>query len=545
MKTSESATPQASRLSSALLAKNAVLSLVTQCVLAVLGIILVPWMLHSFGAEVYGVLTVTWLVLGHLAPLDLGLSSASARFVAQHCALGRETEAARYVQTALIAEFVLGGIAATILWLSSPTLATWLHVSSAQHGSVVYALRLMACALPAMFLAAACRGGLQARQRLDLDNLVTFGSTLLTYCIYLLALVLHSPLSSLVEGLFLVQLITFFAYLLFLRRILPALTLRTLITADSKFTSRLTDMLAFGGWVSINAVLMSLIRYFDRWIISYFLGVTKVVMYTIPYQLLSKLGVIPESLFPTLLPAFASMDAEQRWDRIEIYYCAAHRYVAVLTLSVAGLLYLWAPWLLAFWISPEFSRSATVPMRILACGFAISLLAPLSGALLYGLGRPHILTWLYLFEAPFALGSVIAFTYWWGLPGAALSYTARAFFETSALWVLIYGFGTVSFRKVWRATVAKIIASAVLILGAAQALATLQPPLPSLSTLANASVAFAGVCALVATRLTLYPADRALLRTLAAALAGAARRFSPRSQLRLRSQLKSPRAERP
>ena len=89
------------------------------------------------------------------------------------------------------------------------------------------------------------------------------------------------------------------------------------------------------------------------------------------------------------------------------------------------------------WISPSFAANATETMQILAVGFVISLLAPLSGALLNGIGRPDIVAKLYVVELPLNIVSVWALTHAFGINGAAWSFVLRSVFETGLLWILV------------------------------------------------------------------------------------------------------------
>jgi len=60
-------------------------------------------------------------------------------------------------------------------------------------------------------------------------------------------------------------------------------------------------------------------------------------------------------------------------------------------------------------------------------------LAPLSGALTQGRGRPDVLFWLYLVELPINTLLTWELASRWGIVGAALSFTLRAFAETALL----------------------------------------------------------------------------------------------------------------
>src|SRR3989442_15643502 len=97
------------------LARNSLLNLCTGMCLVGLNLLFVPLMLNVFGAELYGVLSVTWIVLANLSWLDLGFSRAAARYVAQDMALGDFDRAALWTWTAVASQTFLGLLGALVL----------------------------------------------------------------------------------------------------------------------------------------------------------------------------------------------------------------------------------------------------------------------------------------------------------------------------------------------------------------------------------------------------------------------------------------------
>jgi O-antigen/teichoic acid export membrane protein len=138
-----------------------------------------------------------------------------------------------------------------------------------------------------------------------------------------------------------------------------------------------------------------------------------------------------------LFPAFSALEATDQKDRIQHYYLRAHRYLFFALVPIFFVLFVWAREILEAWIGLSFAAHATETMRILAVGFVISLLAPLSGALLNGIGRPDIVAKLYIVELPLNIASVWALTHAFGINGAAWSFVIRSVFETGLLWILV------------------------------------------------------------------------------------------------------------
>src|SRR5262249_3855656 len=109
---------------------------------------------------------------------------------------------------------------------------------------------------------------------------------------------------------------------------------------------------------------------------------------------------------------------------------------------------------------PEFSSHAALALRLLVPGFAIGLLAPLSGAALEGLGRPDTLVKVYAAELPFNVAIVWFLTKHFGIAGAAMSYTVRTVVETAILLVIVYRVAPFSWKTLFRAGMLKPLIAA-------------------------------------------------------------------------------------
>ena len=422
-----------------LLARNTLLNLGTSGVLLGLSLLFVPLMLGAFGAELYGVLTVTWMVLGHLGWLDLGFSRASARLVAREVALGRADRAALWGWTALLTQAALGSAGALVLWGLAPWLVTLLQTQPERRELVILTLRLFAFSLPLDLAARSLTGILQAQQRFGWINALGLFGTLGTYAAYTLGMVRGSDFLTVVYALLALRVLHLAATFWGAVRALPSIghgsALRSLA---GDYGARAREMLRFGGWATLGAVTGPLLLYLDQWVIGMVRGVAALPFYAAPFGLLGRLAVLPASLTTTLYPALTAMEVRAEWQRLEGYFVRAHRYLLLPLIPVLFVLFVWADEIFRLWIGPEFARQAALPFRVLLMGAGVALMAPLSGAVLEAVGRPDLLARLYLAELPLNLVAVLLFTRAYGIVGAAASYTLRALGETAVLWVLLF-----------------------------------------------------------------------------------------------------------
>jgi O-antigen/teichoic acid export membrane protein len=422
-----------------LLAGNSILNLGTGILISALNLIFVPPMLHTFGTELYGVLSVTWVVLANLSFLDFGFSRASAKYVAHELGLGKPDEAAMWTWTALVTQTAMGTIGAFALWASAPIVVNHIHVTPNQRDLVVLTLRLFAFSIPIDFATRSLTGVIQAGQRFDWANGLNLFSNVCTFVAYAAGILRGANFLIVIYGLFLMKILTLLGTYWGATRILPALkSLPALKMLTHGYRAHVFTMVKFGSWVTVASIIAPLILYFDQSMVTVIIGVAALPFYTIPFNLLSRLGLFPSSLTSTLFPAFSALHAREDWGKTETYFVRAHRYLLAALIPMLFIIFVWAPEILRLWIGPDFSAQASLPFRILTIGYGIGLLAPLSGALIEAVGRPDLLTKLYLVEFPLNVIIVWTLTKRYGISGAALSYTVRSFVETSLVWWIVF-----------------------------------------------------------------------------------------------------------
>ena len=395
-------------------------------------------MIEEFGLELFGILTITWVLVANLAWLDLGLSRAAARYVARELAVGDSRAGAVWAWTAIGTQACFGALAAVAVWFAAPFLVDALGVSPGVRDLAILSFHLFALALPIEFAIRSQVGVLEAGQRFGLANaLAIFGSAGL-YLVGIVIVLLGLDFQIILYAFFTLRICSFLASFVAANTVVPLF--RSFSAAElmtRRYLERVGEMIRFGGWVALALLLGPMLLYFDQWLIGVILSVATLTYYTVPFNLQSRLSVFPASMIRPLFPAFSALEATDQKERIQHYFLRAHRYLFFALVPIFFVLFVWAHEILSAWIGPSFAANATETMQILAVGFVISLLAPLSGALLNGIGRPDIVAKLYVVELPLNIVSVWALTHAFGINGAAWSFVLRSVFETGLLWILV------------------------------------------------------------------------------------------------------------
>ena len=379
-------------------------------------LVTVPIYLHAIGEARYGVLAIVWLFTGYFGVFDMGLARASAYHLArQH----DEAPAVRATTfwTALWLNLSFGLLGAAVLYaVAQPVFAHFFHMSEALRRNLRVSLSWIAAALPLGTLGGVLVGALEARERFGYMNLVGVLNTVLTQIVPLVVAVFISPeLTWLIPAVVLAR--TSGLVLLFagVWRFLP-------IVPSALFDrTRARALFAYGGWISLTNIVGPVLATFDRMLIGALLSVQAVTYYTVPYNLVTRVSVLPGALSTSLFPRFSRAESG---DGGRLAKRSLVMLIAVMTtLTVAGMATL--PLFLSYWISPEFSQHGAAVGMILLAGVWINGLAFIPYGLLQGQGRPDITAKLHLIELPFFLLILWGGIHWLGLAGAALAWSLR------------------------------------------------------------------------------------------------------------------------
>ena len=188
--------------------------------------------------------------------------------------------------------------------------------------------------------------------------------------------------------------------------------------------------------MTVTNIVGPLMVYLDRFLIGALISVTAVAYYATPYEVITKLRLIPAALVGVLFPAF-SMTMVQDQARTARLFGRGVNYVffalfplvlTIVTLAHEGMV---------LWLGVEFADNSTFVLQWLAVGVFINSIAQISFSLVQGAGRPDLTAKMHLIELPFYL-----LILWWllvvyGIKGAAIAWVLRAGIDTLILFAMV------------------------------------------------------------------------------------------------------------
>ncbi len=455
-----------------MLARNWLLNIAGQALPFVIGLVSVPVILHGLGTDRFGLLALTWTVLGAFGVFDLGFGRALTKFAAEALGSGNLAAIPGLVWTAVLAQVALGTIGGAVLaTVASPLVVRFLNVSPSLHQEAIRTFQLVGVSLPVVLVSFMFQGALEAAQRFDVITGIKTVSSSSTFLVPLAGTLLGWDLPGILIALLVVRLLVLGLFLFACIRVLSILSVPVKVTREN-----LRPMLSFGGWIAVSGLTGLILTPADRLVIGNSLDLTALTYYTVPQELISRLGVISAGMAMVLFPAFAALGGARDLSRLRLLFARSGKYIALTAVPAFGLIAVLAPDILAVWLGPALAVQSAPVLRIFAAGAGLQVLAVVPYTLLQGLGRSDLTAKFHVGQMPFYLGALWWFVRLYGIVGAAFVWSGRIVVESILLYWAAGRIGAWTWRGAW-GTARRVIApvAAVCALPALVSLLPLSP----------------------------------------------------------------------
>jgi len=414
------------------IARDTLLNLIGQTLPLGLAVLTVPAVVAGLGTERFGVLALAWTVLGSFSVLDLALGRAVTKLSAEALGRGERNRLPAIVWNATALQALLGGGAAVLFAAASPLLVgRVLHLQGPLADETRGTFLLLALSFPMTLVTGCLRSLLEALRRFDLINLVRAPAGAATFAIPWLAVRAGWGLPATVGLLVLFRGLVAAAHYLLCRRVLPELAAPIRLER-----SVLRDLARFGGWVTAASSIPPLLVLADRFLIGALVSMTAVAHFSIPYEMVFRLWVLPTSLVAAIFPVLSEAAGRGDWHRVETVVARAVRGTFLLIGAPVAIALFGAGPILEAWIGEGFAAAGAPVLRWLALGILCSALASPFAAVLQAAGRPDLTARLRLAELPVAVAFMAGAVWAWGIAGAAAAFAARAAVDSVLLFAL-------------------------------------------------------------------------------------------------------------
>jgi O-antigen/teichoic acid export membrane protein len=413
-------------LTSRLLARNTLFNLVGQALPLVVAAVALPLVVRELGPARFGILALGWMILGYVG--ELGFGRATTKFVAEALGRGDMVRVVTVTWGTLLIQLGIGLLAGAALALAAvPLVERVLTVPAALHDEAIGSFLVLAAGVPVLLVASAVRGVLEAAQRFGAVNAVRVPASAALYLLPLAGVALGLGLPGILALMLLARLTTAVAYAWIAVRQFPELLRPRL------YGGEMVGLLRFGGWAAVSSIASPVLMYLDRFVLGALLTVAAVGYYAPAFELAIRLSMLPAAVVATMFPAFSMLAGRDDPERLERLVGQSIRYVLLGLGPFAVLLIAGAHDLLHVWLGAEFAAQSALALRILVVGIVINGLAYVPFTLIQAVGRPDVAARLHLLELPLHALLTWVLVSRWGIPGAALAWTARVTLDAALL----------------------------------------------------------------------------------------------------------------
>jgi O-antigen/teichoic acid export membrane protein len=407
-------------ISSRLLARNTLLNFIGQAAPLLVGVVTIPFIVRGLGTERFGLLSLAWVILGYFTIFDLGLGRATTKYVAEALGKGDEEQIPRLVWTSVTVQAILGVVGALILVAITPLLVErLLNIPPGLIGEAKATFYLLALAIPVVLVSGSFSGMLEAKQRFDLVNAVRIPSSISTYLLTLVGLLLGFELPGIVALILGVRFGALSALVALALRVFPKV---------GKFSASFAlfpRLFAYGGWVTISNVVIPIFVYLDRFLIGSILTLSAVAYYTAPYDVITRLLILPASIASVLFPAFSTLASSGDRDKLNVSVMRSTKYLLTAMIPPAVVFLIYAEDILRIWLGNDFAIESASVFRLLSVAVLLNAIGYIPFALIQGIGRPDVVAKYHLIELPIYAGVAFFLITQLGITGAALAWCLR------------------------------------------------------------------------------------------------------------------------
>lgn len=385
----------------------------------------IPYVIGKIGVERFGVLTIIWVLIGYFSLFDFGLGRALTQRISSALAINENSRIPEIAFNGVAFTFLTGLLGGLLLTcLAHPLAYQWLNISEALQADALNSFLWATFGILLTTVSNGLRGVLEAYEDFKNANVLKIALGIANFVSPALsAMFFGNDVSSMVILLVIFRLIvTFFYYLQVEKNVKVG-------WGRQKFSmATIKDMMTFGAWMTVSNIISPIMVNFDRFFISNIAGGAVVAFYTVPFEIIVRILILPMALTTTLFPRFSATLQNDKEEAKNIYI-KSFKLTALVLGGVCLVGALCAQWGLSVWVGQEFAEKSTVVCWILLVGVFFNGIAAVPYALIQAGGNADVTAKLHILELIFYVPFLVFLIHQFSIVGAAMAWSTRVFID--------------------------------------------------------------------------------------------------------------------
>lgn len=419
--------------SGTLVAKNTLYNILGYGLPLVFALVLIPPLIQHLGTERFGILSLIWIIIGYSSFFDFGIGRSLTKIVAEKLGQNNLHEIPALFWNSLYIMFATSLIISLTFFIITPYLVdNVFNITQEYRKETTSSFYILAISIPVVISTTGVRGILEAYQKFGIINFVRTILGIFTFLGPLLVVSIKNDLFWIVSVLLFIRLIVWFVYLFQIFKTNSEIKNK----AGLKFNYKVfKPILKFSVWITIANIVGPTLLYSDRFLIASLDSTTAVTYYATPYEIVTKLLLLPTALAAVIFPLFSATYFSDPIFSNKIFIKSVKLLFIILfpiTLLISNFSYD----LIYLWLGQQFADNSTLVLQLLTFGVLMNSIAFIPFNYLQGIGVPHIPAVINLVELPFYLVAMWFAITIWGINGAAFIWTIRILIDTFILFFI-------------------------------------------------------------------------------------------------------------
>lgn len=417
--------------SGGLVAKNTLYNLLGYGIPVLIAVIIIPLLIRGLGEERFGILNLVWIVIGYFSFFDFGIGRTLTKIIAEKIGSNRPSEIPPVFWTSFITMLLVSVVGTLILIFFIPYLVSSVFIISKELKEESLAtFYMLAVSIPIVTTTAGLRGVLEAYQDFGIVNVIRVLLGVLTFLGPLICLIFVNSLFWIVGVLVLIRVGIWILYLI------RCFKINSSIKQEIKFNlSLIGPILKLGGWITVANLVAPFMIFSDRFLIGALVSATAVTYYATPYEVVTKLLLIPGALVVVLFPVFSASYINNP-EFSKKLFLSGTKFIFLLLYPAILLIVTFSYQGIELWLGTKFAENSSLVLQLLAIGVLLNSLAAIPFNFFQGIGKASIPALVNLIELPFYLIIMWIVIKKWGINGAALIWLLRIIIDTTILFLI-------------------------------------------------------------------------------------------------------------
>jgi O-antigen/teichoic acid export membrane protein len=417
-------------ITGSLIFKNSIYNLFGYGIPLIFAILLIPPLVRGLGDERFGILNLAWIVIGYFSFLDLGIGKGLTKIIAEKIGLAQSEKIPHVFWTSLFLMLLFSSLTAIILIFLIPHLVTNVfNISKEMQNESIKIFYVLAFAVPIVTTTAGLKGVLEAYQKFGIINVIRISLGVFTFLGPLIFLILTNSLFWIVVSMIIVRMIIWILYLLQCFKVNRNIKKEIQINFSS-----VVPVLKFSIWITLANVVGPVILYSDRFLIGALISAAAITYYATPFEVVTKLLLIPGALVGVLFPVF-SANYFYNPDITKNLFLRGAKFIFLIIYPVVFLTVTFSYQGLELWLGEKFAENSCLILQLLAIGILMNSISMIPNNFFQGVGKPKIPALINLVELPFYIVVMWFSIKNYGIKGAATAYLTMATIDALIMYI--------------------------------------------------------------------------------------------------------------